>query len=138
PRNDRVTPLQSVGAHIAGATGMLPLVQAGPTYARFDVPAWVWITLLVFIAALLFFDLLVVHRRPHAIGFREAAIESSVWVGLGLAFTLVLLWWQGTEAAGEYLAGYLIEKSLSVDNVFVWAVILNYFAVPAQYQFRVL
>jgi tellurite resistance protein TerC len=133
-----------IGA-LASATGVSPALaavesalQAGPVYSSFDVPGWVWVAFFVGITALLFFDLLVVHRKPHAIGLREAAIESAAWVTLGLSFTLVILWWQGGLAAGEYLAGYLIEKSLSVDNVFVWAVILNYFAVPLQYQFRVL
>jgi len=121
-----------------GVGTLFALVQAGPVYSSFDVPGWVWVAFAAGIAMLLFFDLLVVHRRPHAIGFREAAIESAAWVTLGLSFTLVILWWQGGLAAGEYLAGYLIEKSLSVDNVFVWAVILNYFAVPLKYQFRVL
>lgn len=107
-------------------------------FASFDVPGWVWATLIAVIAVLLFGDLLIVHRKPHAISMREASIESAVWIGLGLAFTLVMLWWQGGDAAGEYLAGYLIEKSLSVDNVFVWAVILSYFSVPPQFQFRVL
>ncbi|HJR90967.1 MAG TPA: TerC family protein [Acidimicrobiia bacterium] len=107
-------------------------------FVDFDVPGWVWVAFLAFVSLLLMVDLLIVHRRPHAIGFREAAIESAVWISLGLAFTLVLLFWQGGGAAGEYLAGYLIEKSLSVDNVFVWAVILSYFAVPREYQFRVL
>lgn len=87
---------------------------------------------------MLLLDLLLVHRKPHVITFREAAIESSVWIAIGLGFTLVMLWWQGGQAAGEYIAGYLIEKSLSVDNVFVWAVLLSFFAVPAKYQFRVL
>src|SRR5690606_2956526 len=107
-------------------------------FVSFDVPAWVWIAFLAGVTVLLVGDLLLVHRRPHAIQFKEAAIESSVWIALGLSFSLVMLFWQGGGAAGEYLAGYLIEKSLSVDNVFVWAVILNYFAVPAEYQFRVL
>jgi tellurite resistance protein TerC len=69
---------------------------------------------------------------------REAGIESAIWITIGLLFTVVMLVWQGTGAGGEYLAGYLIEKSLSIDNVFVWAVILNYFAVPPEFQFRVL
>ena len=107
-------------------------------FATFDVPTWVWVTLLAVITVLLFGDLLIVHRKPHAISMREATIESAVWIGIGLSFTLVMLWWQGGGAAGEYLAGYLIEKSLSVDNVFVWAVILSYFAVPPEFQFRVL
>ncbi|MEA3021094.1 MAG: tellurite resistance protein TerC, partial [Actinomycetota bacterium] len=67
-----------------------------------------------------------------------AAIESAVWISIGLAFGLVVLWWHGGQAAGEYYAGYLIEESLSVDNVFVWAVILTFFAVPERYRFRCL
>jgi tellurite resistance protein TerC len=107
-------------------------------FASFDVPLWVWAALVGFLATLLIVDLLLVHRTAHAITFKEAAIESAVWIGIGLAFTFVILAWQGGGAAGEYLAGYLIEKSLSVDNVFVWAVIFSYFGVPQKYQFRVL
>ena len=130
-----IASLNGASPALAAATSAL---QSRPVYSSFDVPAWVWVAFFVGVTALLFFDLLVVHRRPHAISLREAAIESAAWVTLGLGFTLVILWWQGGLAAGEYLAGYLIEKSLSVDNVFVWAVILNYFAVPQEYQFRVL
>ena len=83
-------------------------------------------------------DLVLVHRTPHEISIKEAGIESAVWISIGLAFTGVMWWWQGGQAGGEYLAGYLIEKSLSVDNVFVWAVIFSYFGVPRKYQFRVL
>jgi tellurite resistance protein TerC len=107
-------------------------------FASFDVPLWAWGALVAVIATMLLFDLLVVHRRPHVITFKEAAIESAVWVTFGLGFIFVLLWWHGGEAGLEYLSGYLIEKSLSIDNVFVWAVIFSYFAVPPKYQFRVL
>jgi tellurite resistance protein TerC len=107
-------------------------------FASFVVPWWAWAALLTTLAILLVADLLLVHRTAHAVTFKEAAIESGVWIGLGLAFAVVLLAWQGGEVAGEYLAGYVIEKSLSIDNVFVWAVIFGYFAVPAAYQFRVL
>ena len=107
-------------------------------FASFDVPPVVWASLVGAIVVMLLVDLLLVHRKPHVISFREAAIESAVWVTLGLAFAGVLWWWQGPQAGGEYLAGYLIEKSLSIDNVFVWAVLFSYFAVPAMYQFRVL
>ncbi|HSJ28792.1 MAG TPA: TerC family protein [Acidimicrobiia bacterium] len=114
-------------------------VEATPArFASFHVPGWVWATLIGAIVVLLVADLLIVHRKPHAITMREAGIESAVWIGIGLAFTVVMLVWQGGDAAGEYLAGYLIEKSLSIDNVFVWAVILGYFAVPPEFQFRVL
>ncbi len=107
-------------------------------FVSFAVPMWAWVALIGAIVVLLVGDLLIVHRRPHAISFKEAAIESAVWITIGLAFTLLLGWWQGGAAAGEYLSGYLIEKSLSIDNVFVWAVIFSYFAVPKKYQFRVL
>jgi len=107
-------------------------------FASFDVPFWVWIALLAAITIMLVADLLLVHRTPHEISIKEAGIESAVWISIGLAFTGVMFWWQGGQAAGEYLAGYLIEKSLSVDNVFVWAVIFSYFAIPRKYQFRVL
>jgi tellurite resistance protein TerC len=107
-------------------------------FVSFDVPIWAWVALIAVICGLLFADLLIVHRKPHEIGFKEAAIESAVWITIGLSFTFVMLGWHGSAAAGEYLSGYLIEKSLSVDNVFVWAVIFSYFAVPKMYQFRVL
>ncbi len=107
-------------------------------FAEFDVPLWVWGALLATLATMLIADLLLVHRTAHVITLKEAAIESAVWITIGTSFSLVMLFWQGSGAAGEYLAGYLIEKSLSVDNVFVWAVIFSYFKVPPKYQFRVL
>ncbi len=107
-------------------------------FASFDVPLWVWGALLASITLLLLLDLLLVHRTAHVITLREAAIESAVWISIGLLFTVVILVWQDGAAAGEYLSGFLIEKSLSVDNVFVWAVIFSLFGVPRQYQFRVL
>ncbi|HSH61512.1 MAG TPA: TerC family protein [Acidimicrobiales bacterium] len=110
----------------------------GANFASFEVAPWQWAAFLALVAALLLVDVLVIHRRPHAVSLKEAAIESAVWITIGTAFTLVILAWHGSQAGGEYLAGYLIEKSLSIDNVFVWAVILSYFKVPPQYQFRVL
>ena len=108
-------------------------------FASFDVPLWIWGAFAAAVVLLLLVDVLLVHRtKEHVITLREAAIESAVWITIGLGFTLVVLGWHGGQAGGEYLAGYLIEKSLSVDNVFVWAVIFSYFRVPAQYQFRVL
>jgi tellurite resistance protein TerC len=114
------------------------LPVAAGSFADIAVPWWAWPALVGTIAALLVADLLLVHRRPHAIGFREAALESGVWIALGLGFAVVVAVAFGGGAAGEYLTGYLIEKSLSVDNVFVWAVLFSYFAVPREYQFRVL
>jgi tellurite resistance protein TerC len=107
-------------------------------FVDLDVAAVWWIGLLAIIAVLLLIDLLVVHRESHEIKTREAAIESAVWISIGLAFGLAVWWGFGGAAAGEYYSGYLIEKSLSVDNVFVWALVLSYFKIPPRYQHRVL
>ena len=107
-------------------------------FVSFSVPAWVWVAFAVTVLGLLLADLLLVHRDAHVITTKEEAIESAVWISIGLAFGLVMLAWQGGDAAGEYYAGYLIEKSLSVDNIFVIVMLFTYFAVPAQYQHRVL
>jgi tellurite resistance protein TerC len=107
-------------------------------YADFHVPLWAWALLIAVLATLLIVDLLLVHRTAHEITIKEAAIESAIWISIGLSFTFVMLGWHGGQAAGEYLSGYLIEKSLSIDNVFVWAIIFSYFGVPQKYQFRVL
>jgi tellurite resistance protein TerC len=102
-----------------------------------DVPLWAWFAVLAGIVAMLLVDL-VAHRRAHAIGVREAAAWSAVWVGIGVAFGALVWWVYGAEAGQQYYAGYLIEKSLAVDNVFVWAIIFGYFAVPRELQHRVL
>jgi tellurite resistance protein TerC len=112
--------------------------EGATNFADINVPLWGWAALLGGITVLLIGDLLIVHRRPHAISLREAGIESAVWIAIGVSFTAVMAVWFGGGAAGEYITGYLIEKSLSIDNVFVWAVLFSYFAVPKEYQFRVL
>ncbi len=101
------------------------------------VPLLAWFAVLAGIVGMLAVDLLA-HRRAHAISLREAAAWSGVWISLGLAFGGVVWWAYGGQAAGEYLAGYLIEKSLSVDNIFVIAMVFGYFSVPREYQHRVL
>jgi tellurite resistance protein TerC len=83
-------------------------------------------------------DLFVFHREAHAISTREAAIQTAVWMSLGLGFTLVIWAWHGGTEAGEYIAGYLLEYSLSADNIFVFVLIFSYFAVPSDLQHRVL
>jgi tellurite resistance protein TerC len=108
------------------------------SFVELDVHWWMWVALVAFIVSLLIVDLVVVHREAHDISTREAAIESIVWVSIGLAFTGVIWWGFSGAAASEYISGYLIEKSLSVDNVFVWALIFSYFKVPPKYQHRVL
>jgi tellurite resistance protein TerC len=112
--------------------------KSSDKFVDFHVPIAVWVGFVAFISVLLLVDLLLVHRTEHVIGTREAAIESAIWIALGVGFTGVIFAWHGGPAAGEYISGYLIEKSLSVDNVFVWALIMSYFAVPREYQFRVL
>ena len=102
-----------------------------------NVPLWAWTAVLAVIVGMLAVDLLA-HRRAHVVSLREAAVWSAVWVSLGLAFGGVVWWAYGGQAGGEYLAGYLIEKSLAVDNVFVFALIFGYFAVPRELQHRVL
>jgi TerC family integral membrane protein len=87
---------------------------------------------------MLVLDLFVLHRDAKEISFREAAVFSAFWVALALVFGVFVWAWAGPTTAGEYLAGYVIEKALSVDNVFVFALIFSYFAVPLRYQYRVL
>jgi len=98
----------------------------------------VWAATLGGIAAMLALDLLVLHRDAHEVSMREAALTSAMWVALGVLFGVGVWVVAGGERAGEYFAGYVIEKSLSVDNIFVFALIFGYFAVPAKYQHRVL
>ena len=102
-----------------------------------NVPLWLWGAVIGIIFVVLVIDL-VAHRDAHVIKVREAAAWSIAWVALGVGFGVWLWWWQGPEIGQQYFAGYLIEKSLAVDNVFVWAVIFSYFAVPARFQHRVL
>jgi tellurite resistance protein TerC len=103
-----------------------------------EVSIWAWAGFLVLILFLLALDLFVFHREAHEVSFREATKFSIFWISLGLAFGVVVYFWLGAQAGGEYLAGYLIEKSLSVDNIFVFALIFTYFGVPSKYQHRVL
>ncbi len=99
---------------------------------------WVWIGFNVFVLAMLALDLGIFHRHSHAVEMREAITWSVVWIALSLSFNLLLYFWMGSEIALQFLTGYLIEKSLSVDNIFVFVLIFSFFAVPAQYQHRVL
>ncbi|GIG28467.1 TerC family protein [Cellulomonas marina] len=102
-----------------------------------DVPLWLWSAVIGLILAMLAVDLFA-HRRAHVIGVREAAAWSAVWVAIGVGFGVGIWQVYGSELGQQYFAGYLIEKSLAVDNVFVWAIIFTYFAVPRELQHRVL
>ena len=102
-----------------------------------DVPLWAWFGVLCLILVMLAADL-VAHRHAHVVSVREAATWSGVWVAVGLAFGGVIWWQYGGDLGSQYLAGYVIEKSLAVDNVFVFALLFAAFAVPRQYQHRIL
>src|SRR5258707_15469780 len=97
-----------------------------------------WIAFNVGVALLLLLDLGVFHRRAHAISFREAFVESFVWVALSVAFGLWIFVSHGRAAGLEFFAGYVIEKSLSVDNIFVFILVFQYFRVDSRYQHRLL
>ncbi len=90
------------------------------------------------VVGMLALDLGVFNRNAHAIKAKEAAIWTVVWIAIAVVFGGVLYWWRGADVAMQYFAGYLIEKSLSADNIFVFVLIFTYFAVPAQFQHRVL
>jgi tellurite resistance protein TerC len=99
---------------------------------------WFWVLFNLFVIGMLALDLGVFNRKAHRVGVKEAAIWSVVWISLALLFNLTLYFWQGQRVALEFLGGYLLEKSLSVDNIFVFVMIFGYFATPGQYQHRVL
>ena len=102
------------------------------------VPAWAWLAFAAFVLTMLALDLFVLHRRAQEVSFRESAVWTGVWVAIGLGFGALLWAWRGGDTAQAYLAGYLIEKSLSLDNLFVIALIFSAFAIPSRYQHRVL
>lgn len=102
------------------------------------VPLWAWILFVAFILVLLAIDLGVFHRRAHAVSMKEAGVWVSVWVTLSLLFGLGMWLARGPEPGLQFFTGYLIELSLSADNMFVFVLIFTAFAVPAAYQHRVL
>ena len=99
---------------------------------------FLWVIFNVFVLGILALDLLVLHRKAHSVSLREALAWSCVWVSLALLFALGVYFFRGGEKALEFLTGYVIEWSLSVDNLFVFLVIFSYFAVPSIHQHRVL
>jgi tellurite resistance protein TerC len=103
-----------------------------------DVPFLVWALTIAVIVGMLIFDFVGHVRTPHAPTLRESAIWSAVYVGAAVVFGLLVLWFSGAEYAGEYFAGYVTEKSLSVDNLFVFVLIMATFAVPRELQQKVL
>jgi len=120
-----------------GHPAMLGAVSTRDDFVDIDVQAWAWVVLFVAIMAMLGTDLYR-HRESHEPTIREAFLESGAWVVCGLAFAVFVALVWGGEAFGEYISGYVIEKSLSVDNVFVWALIFSSMKIPLKYQHRVL
>lgn len=102
------------------------------------VEPWLWAVTVGALIAIIVVDLIIVDRRPHEFTTREAARWVSVYIALAVAFGVLLLVWQGGAIAGEFFAGYITEYSLSVDNLFVFLVIISSFQVPRAYQHRVL
>ena len=99
---------------------------------------WMWVAFNAFVLVMLAVDLGVLHRRAHEVRLKEALVWSGIWIALALLFALGVYSWDGPQPALEFLTGYLIEKSLSVDNIFVFVLIFSYFKVPARYQHTVL
>ncbi|MBM4263814.1 MAG: TerC family protein [Deltaproteobacteria bacterium] len=97
-----------------------------------------WIVYNVFVLGMLALDLGVFHRKAHAVSIKEASIWSVVWVTLAMIFNLGIYFYWGQDKALEFLTGYVIEKSLSVDNLFVFLMVFQYFNTPSEYQHRVL
>src|SRR5215813_1612934 len=97
-----------------------------------------WLGFAIFILIMLSLDLGLFNRKAHTIRYREATVWSCVWVSLALGFAGIVFWFQGTQRGLEFVTGYLIELSLSVDNLFVFLLIFSYFKVPSKFQHRVL
>lgn len=103
-----------------------------------EAALWHWIGFGSLVAVLLTLDLLVFHRHDHVPSFRESVGWTIFWISIGLMFNAAIWWWDGSLAGTTFLAGFLIEKSLSMDNIFVFVVIFRFFHVPMMYQYRVL
>lgn len=99
---------------------------------------WLYASFTAFVALMLAIDLGIFHRKAHAVSVREALTWTGVWIGLALLFDAGLWIWRGPEAGVQFLTGYLVEKSLSVDNMFVFLILFSYFAVPQDLQHKVL
>jgi tellurite resistance protein TerC len=136
----RTRPARAAGFHFIDVTeGPLDAVVQPFLYA--DVlgkPAWLWLAFVAIVVALLAFDLGVLHREDREIQVRESLLLSGGYVTMGLAFGAWVWWYLGAQSGMEYLTGFMVEKTLAMDNVFVIAMVFSFFAVPRRYQHRVL
>ncbi len=130
PRKDGVAVVTASAFLAAESAGREPFVEL-------DIHIWAWLGLTVLLLSLLGIDLYR-HRHARVPSLREALAESATWVACGLGFSLIILWAYGGGAFGEYLSGYLTEKALSVDNVFVWSILFTAMSIPVALQHRVL
>ncbi len=105
---------------------------------RLQVPTWHWALLIGFFSLVIVSDILIFHRKDHSPTLHQAMLQSLGWIGLGVGLGVLFWLFYGPAASAQYFTGYLIEESLSIDNVFAWSVILSYFRIPPQYQYRVL
>ncbi len=124
---------------------MLPAAATGGGEPTLYVPAWLWALTVGIVVLLIAFEFVQATRNPHEVKIREAAIQSVIYVAIAIAYGVFFAWWtsdqptpQGGSYGLEYFAGWLIEKSLSVDNLFVFVIIMSTFAVPKIYQQKVL
>lgn len=101
-------------------------------------PLWMWLLFMTLVVGLLALDLGVLHTDDHEIGVAESLRLSAMYIFLGLAFSGFIYWQMGTEATAQYLTAFVVEKTLAMDNIFVIALIFGFFAIPRQYQHRVL
>jgi len=103
-----------------------------------DTPIIFWILFNAFVLLMLALDLGVFHRKTHEVSLKEALTWTFVWVFLAMAFNAIIFYWKGREQALEFFTGYLVEKALSIDNIFVFIMIFTYFQIPSKYQHKVL
>lgn len=103
-----------------------------------ETPIVFWLLFNGFVLIMLALDLGVFHRKIHEVSVKEALIWTSVWIFLALIFNVIIYFWRGQQQALEFFTGYLVEKALSVDNIFVFIMIFTYFQVPTKYQHKVL
>jgi tellurite resistance protein TerC len=103
-----------------------------------ETPIIFWMLFNVFVLLMLALDLGVFHRKTHEVSLKEALIWTFIWVSLALIFNAIIFYWRGRQQALEFFTGYLVEKALSVDNIFVFIMIFTYFQIPSKYQHKVL
>jgi tellurite resistance protein TerC len=116
----------------------LPILALADAAPAGPITSFHWAAFAAFVVVMLTLDLTVFHRKAHEPSLKESAFWTCFWSALALSFNALVWWWLGRNAAVEFLTGYLVEWSLSMDNVFVFAVVFGYFKVPLKYQYRVL